>query len=103
MNNDGSPPPKVYRGTRGSSQPNKQSVPRPESRIQKIPTKDPTKQYYSQQILGGWRILNANEAAKQMRREHMTSKRNAESIRHEGATQSGEVRKIGMKLEKGKS
>ena len=37
-----------------------------------------------------------------MKREHMTSKRNAEGIRDEGATQSGEVREIGMKHEKGK-
>lgn len=105
MEGDGSPPSTVDRGTRESSQHDKPSISRAGSRIQKIPTKDSAKQYYSQQTIGGWRVLNAEEAAKQMRREEMMHMRNAESIRDElgGATHNERVEETSVMLEEGRS
>lgn len=98
-------PSTVDRGLRESSQHDKPSITLAESRIQKIPTTDPAKQYYSQQTIGGWRVLNAQEAAKEMRREEMMHIGNAESIRNElgGATHSGRDEEKGMMLDEGGS
>lgn len=105
MQGDGSLPLAVDRGTRESSQHDKPSIPRAESRIQKIPTKDPAKQYYSKQSMGGWRILNEKEAAKQMKREGMKHMGNTESIRDKlgGVAQNEQVEETSVNLEEGGS
>ncbi|MCJ1342927.1 hypothetical protein MMC31_001116 [Peltigera leucophlebia] len=57
--------------------------PSPDSKIQKIPTKEPSNQYYSHQAIGGWRMLNAKDAAIEIEKEKeaktVVEKRRSES------------------------
>lgn len=43
--------------------------PSPDSRIQKIPTKNPSRQYYSHQAFGGWRVFDARNASNELEKE----------------------------------
>lgn len=43
--------------------------PSSDSRIQKIPTKNPSRQYYAHQAFGGWRVLDARNAEIELEKE----------------------------------
>lgn len=93
----------VEEGRPESSQHDKSSITRAESRIREILTTNPAKQYYSKQEMGGWGILNEKEETKQMERERMMHMRNVKSIRGElgGAMQNERVEETSAKLEEG--
>lgn len=100
------PPLRVDSGRPESSQHDKSSVPRrrAQSKFQKIPTKNPAKQYYSKQEMGGWGILNEKEAVMQMKREQrMVHMKKADSIRDElgGVMQNKRGEERSAKLEEG--
>lgn len=52
-----------------SSQRSQPPNPSQDSKIQKIPTKNPAQQHYSKLIHGGWKVLNARDAAIEIRNE----------------------------------
>lgn len=53
-----------------SSQRSQPLNPSQDSKIQKIPTKNPAQQHYSKRTSGGWRVLNARDAAIEIQKEH---------------------------------
>lgn len=53
----------------GLSQQKNLPNPSPDSRIQKIPTKNPSRQYYSNQAFGGWRVFDARNASNELEKE----------------------------------
>ena len=66
---DGNDPATAQREQPSSSQQSQPPIPSPDSKIQKIPTKDHASQYYSHQAYGGWRVLNARDAAIEIEKE----------------------------------
>ena len=72
----------------GPSQQKPLPNPSPDSRIQKIPTKNPSRQYYSHQAFGGWRVLDARNASNEIEKEKREKawrarKRNEEKVCNE--------------------
>lgn len=83
----------------GPSQQKHLPSPSPDSRIQMIPTKNPSRQYYSHHVFGGWRVLDSRNASYEIEKEKREKawrarKRDEEKVRNEAEeVRGGEYRK----------